>query len=286
MIEYLSSPQIWASFLTLSALEIVLGIDNVIFISIVAAKLPKAKQFKARLIGLTGALVMRVIFLLSVVWLTRATAPLFAAFGQDFSTRDVILFLGGVFLLYKATIEIHDMTEGSGGQERNVRVTSFVAAVTQIMLLDLVFSIDSVLTAIGMTNEIPIMIAAIFVAIIIMLVASEALGRFIEEHPTTKMLALAFLLLVGVALIADAFGVHLPREYLYSAIAFSAFVEVLNVTVLKRHVKSSAEPSKTDGPDGNAPRCPHCGAPMPRPQEGSKAARASSQSNKSAAEWI
>lgn len=253
---YLSQPEIWASFLTLSALEIVLGIDNVIFISLVAAKLPKHKQLSARMIGLGGALIMRVIFLLSIVWLTKATEPLFTAFGESISTRDLILLLGGAFLIYKATLEIHDMTEGADGKERQVRQASFFGAIFQIILLDLVFSIDSVLTAVGMTSEIPIMIAAIFVAIIIMLVASEALSRFIESHPTTKMLALAFLLLVGVALIADALEFHIPREYLYFAIAFSAAVEALNVTVLKRVVARS-QPRPGDE------KCPHCGELLP-----------------------
>ncbi len=237
MFDFLSSAQFWASFLTLSALEIVLGIDNVIFIALVATRLPKKKQFKARAIGLAGALVMRVAFLASIVWLTKATQPLFSVEDFDVSTRDVVLGLGGAFLLYKGTVEIHAMTEGPGEEERTARHASFWGSIIQIMLLDLVFSINSVLTAVGMTNNLPVMIAAIMVAIVVMLVAAGALGRFIEDHPTTKMLALAFLLLVGVALIADAMHFHIPREYLYFAIAFSALVESLNVTVLRRHVR-------------------------------------------------
>jgi predicted tellurium resistance membrane protein TerC len=245
--DFLLSASFWASFLTLSALEIVLGIDNVIFIALVATRLPKKKQFKARAIGLAGALVMRIAFLASIVWLTKATRPLF--FVEDFavSTRDIVLGLGGGFLLYKATVEIHAMTEGREGGELRPRPVSFWGSIIQIMLLDLVFSIDSVLTAVGMTNNLPVMIAAIMVAILVMLVAAGALGRFIEDHPTTKMLALAFLLLVGVALIADAMHFHIPREYLYFAIAFSALVESLNVTVLKHHVR---RPSAKDDEGG------------------------------------
>jgi predicted tellurium resistance membrane protein TerC len=235
--DFLTNAQFWASFLTLSALEIVLGIDNVIFIALVAARLPRQKQFPARAAGLAGALVMRVGFLASVVWLTKATHPLFLVGDFAVSTRDIVLGLGGAFLLYKGTVEIHAMTEGPEGGERSVRYVSFWGSIVQIMLLDLVFSIDSVITAVGMTQNLPVMIAAIFVAIIVMLVAAGALGRFIEEHPTTKMLALAFLLLVGVALVADAMHFHIPREYLYFAIAFSALVESLNVTVLRRHVR-------------------------------------------------
>lgn len=237
MLDVLLSAELWASFLTLSALEIVLGIDNVIFIALVASRLPPEKRFTARAIGLAGAFIMRVGFLASVVWLTRATQPLF--FVEDFavSTRDIVLGLGGAFLLYKGTVEIHAMTEGVQDTARRPRVASFWASIVQIMLLDLVFSIDSVITAVGMTQNLPVMIAAIMVAIIVMLVAAGALGRFIEEHPTTKMLALAFLLLVGVALVADAMHFHIPRAYLYFAIAFSAGVESLNVTVLRRHVR-------------------------------------------------
>lgn len=237
MLDALSSAHFWASFLTLSALEIVLGIDNVIFIALAASRLPKQEQFPARALGLAGALIMRVTFLASIVWLTKATHPLF--FVEDFavSTRDIVLGLGGTFLLYKGTVEIHAMTEGLGEDDTRRPVASFLGSIIQIMVLDLVFSIDSVITAVGMTQNLPVMIAAIFVGIVVMLVAAGALGRFIERHPTTKMLALAFLLLVGVALIADAMHFHIPREYLYFAIAFSAGVESLNVTVLKRYVR-------------------------------------------------
>ncbi len=243
--DWLSEPGTWASFLTLSALEIVLGIDNVIFISLVASRLPKAQQFVARAVGLAGALVLRVAFLASVNWLAHATVPLFVFQGVEVSTRDAILFAGGAFLLYKATVEIHAMVEGLNEGERKVGKVTLLGAITQIMILDIVFSIDSVLTAIGMTHgqphALPIMIAAIFVAIVLMLVAAGVLGRFIEEHPTTKMLALAFLLLVGVALIADAFDFHIPRGYLYAAIAFSASVEALNIWVTRGPKRKAEE---------------------------------------------
>lgn len=235
--EWLNEPGTWASFLTLSALEIVLGIDNVIFISLVAARLPKSQQFGARAAGLAGALILRVAFLASVNWLAQATVSLFTVQGIDVSLRDLILFGGGAFLIYKGTVEIHAMVEGLEEGERKIGKIGFFGAIFQIMVLDIVFSIDSVLTAIGMTqgqpHALPIMIAAIFVAIFLMLVAAGVLGRFIEEHPTTKMLALAFLLLVGVALVADAFDFHIPRGYLYAAIAFSAAVESLNIMVSK-----------------------------------------------------
>lgn len=235
--EWLTEPGTWASFVTLSALEIVLGIDNVIFISLVASRLPRHKQFAARAAGLAGALVLRIAFLASVNWLAHATVPLFTFQDVEISTRDAILFAGGAFLIYKATVEIHAMVEGLEESERRIGTVGFYSAITQIMMLDIVFSIDSVLTAIGMTHgqphALPIMIAAIFVAIFLMLVAAGVLGRFVEEHPTTKMLALAFLMLVGVALVADAFDFHIPRGYLYAAIAFSASVEALNIWVSK-----------------------------------------------------
>ena len=235
--DWVFDPAVWASFLTLSVLEIVLGVDNVIFISIVASKLEKSQRTRARLVGLTGALVMRVAFLWSVVWLTKATEPLFSIGPQEVSTRDLILLAGGLFLLYKGTVEIHEMVEGAEHAERPVKHMGFLAAVAQIMVLDLVFSIDSVITAVGLTQNLPVMIAAIVVAIIVMMVASEGLGRFIDRHPTTKMLALAFLLMVGLALVADSLHQHINRGYLYFAIAFSIGVEVLNITVARRRQK-------------------------------------------------
>jgi len=235
--SWLTDPQIWASFVTLSALEIVLGVDNVVFISLVAMKLPKAQRFKARLIGLAGALVMRVGFLASVVWLAKLKTP-FAYLGSfGLSWHDVIMFGGGGFLLYKATIEIHEMMEGAEHDTGPRKAHGFLGTIVQIMMLDLVFSIDSVMTAVGMTQNLPVMIAAIVLAIIVMLVAAEGLGRFIEAHPTTKMLALAFLILIGTTLVAEGAHHHFDRTYLYVAIAFSAFVEILNVAFHERTEK-------------------------------------------------
>ena len=229
---------LWASLVTLSALEIVLGVDNVVFISLVAMKLPKTQRFRARLIGLSGALVMRVGFLASVVWLAKLQKP-FTYIGEfGLSWHDLIMGAGGVFLLYKATVEIHEMMEGAEHDPSAPRRTGgFWGTILQIMTLDLVFSIDSVMTAVGMTQNLPVMIAAIVLAIIVMLVAAEGLGHFIEAHPTTKMLALAFLILIGTTLVAEGAHHHFDRTYLYVAIAFSAFVEVLNVAFQRKSEK-------------------------------------------------
>jgi len=237
----LTDPQIWASLLTLTALEIVLGIDNVIFISIVVARLPKETQAKARFIGLCGALVFRVLLLASLVWLVGLTKPVFAAFDIDFSWRDIILIGGGLFLMYKGTWEIHETVEGAGDSGSAAKVMSFGVAIFQIMVLDIIFSLDSVITAVGMTQDLPVMITAVVIAIIVMMVASGPVSDFIETHPTTKMLGLSFLLLVGMALIADGFHFHIPRGYLYFAIAFSASVEVLNVITDRRRRRKKAQ---------------------------------------------
>jgi predicted tellurium resistance membrane protein TerC len=244
--SWISDPGIWASFVTLSALEIVLGVDNVVFISLVAMRLPKEQRFAARLIGLGGALVMRIGFLASVVWLASLKEPFTYIGSFGLSWHDIIMLSGGVFLLYKATVEIHDMAEGLE-HEGTVRGRgSFIAIVLQIIMLDLVFSIDSVMTAVGMTQNLPVMIAAIMLAILIMLFASGVLGRFIEQHPSTKMLALSFLLLIGMTLVADAAHHHFDRAYLYAAIAFSTFVEGLNLLVKtsheRRRLKAAAPP--------------------------------------------
>jgi predicted tellurium resistance membrane protein TerC len=235
--SWFTDPGIWASLVTLSALEIVLGVDNVVFISLVAMKLPREQRFKARFIGLAGALVMRVGFLASVVWLARLKEPFFYLGSFGLSWHDVIMGAGGVFLLYKATIEIHEMMEGVEHEAGPKGARGFWGTIIQIMVLDLVFSIDSVMTAVGMTQNLPVMIAAIFFAILVMLVAAEGLGHFIEAHPTTKMLALAFLILIGTTLVADAAHHHFDRAYLYAAIAFSAFVEILNVMFHERSEK-------------------------------------------------
>jgi predicted tellurium resistance membrane protein TerC len=228
MLELLSDPNAWASLLTLTALEIVLGIDNVIFLSIVSGRLPVAQQASARRIGLALALVMRIGLLASISWIMGLTRPAFALAGFEASWRDIVLGLGGLFLLFKGTTEIHHMTEGHGG-EGQAGTASFFGAVVQIVLLDIVFSLDSVITAVGMADHLPVMVAAVVIAILVMLVAADPTARFVNRHPTVKMLALSFLLLVGMALMADAAHVHIPRGYLYAAIAFSAVVEGLNL---------------------------------------------------------
>jgi predicted tellurium resistance membrane protein TerC len=233
MIEYLADPQIWASFLTLTLLEIILGIDNIIFIAIATEKLPPAQQKSARRIGLGLALVLRLIFLAMIAWIIGLTAPVFTLFGQEVSWRDLILLAGGLFLLYKATDEIHksiDMKE----EEHAITAGSMAGIIAQIIVLDLVFSIDSVITAVGMTNELPVMYAAVIIAVATMMWASGPLSDFVHRHPTVKMLALAFLLLVAMALVADGLHFHIPRGYLYFAIAFSMGVEVLNLIMRAR----------------------------------------------------
>jgi predicted tellurium resistance membrane protein TerC len=231
----LTDPQLWASLLTLTALEIVLGIDNIIFIAVVVAKLPKEMQAKARMIGLSGALVFRIILLVTLVWIIGLTKPIADLWGFQLSWRDIILFFGGLFLLWKGTGEIHDAVVGEEeGGEAKGGGTSFGVAIFQIMVLDIIFSIDSVVTAVGMTDIIPVMIAAVIIAIIVMMVASGPISDFIHKYPTAKMLALSFLLLVGVALIADGLHFHIPRGYLYFAIAFSVLVEALNLIAGRR----------------------------------------------------
>ena len=233
--EMLTSPAVWASFLTLTLLEIILGIDNVIFLSIVSGYLPKDQQAKARRIGLIMALVMRIGLLASIAWIMSLTKPIFAVWDHEVSWRDIILLIGGLFLLFKGTDEIHHEIEGDdhedGGKKK---VHTFIGVIAQIAVLDMVFSLDSVITAVGMSDHLPVMIAAVCVAIGVMMVAAEPTAAFIEKHPTIKMLALSFLLLVGVALIADALHFHIPRGYLYFAIAFSIGVEVLNMLVRNR----------------------------------------------------
>ncbi|MBI1238740.1 MAG: TerC family protein [Alphaproteobacteria bacterium] len=229
MIDLLSSPEAWASLATLTALEIVLGIDNVIFLSIVAARLPEAQQRPARQIGLALALIMRVGLLFSIAWIASLSAPIVTLAGFPLSWRDLVLIGGGLFLLTKGTREIHAMMEGEEDAHGGGGGTTFAAAIAQIVVLDVVFSLDSVITAVGMAQDLEIMVAAIVIAIIVMLVAAEPVSAFVNRHPTVKMLALAFLLLVGVALIADGMHFHIPREYIYFAIAFSAGVEALNL---------------------------------------------------------
>ncbi|MEN3974875.1 TerC family protein [Emcibacter sp. SYSU 3D8] len=232
--DLLTNPDVWASLATLTILEIVLGIDNVIFIALLVQRLPVEQQARARTLGLGGALIMRVLLLFAIVWLTKLTKPLIELAGQTFSWRDIILIGGGVFLVVKATIEIHHSMEGHVDTPKLGAASAFGLIIAQIMALDIVFSLDSVLTAIGMAEHIEVMIAAVVIAIGVMLFAAGPISDFIQKHPTTKMLALSFLLMIGMALIADGFGVHLPRGYIYAAIGFSVMVEVLNLAMQKR----------------------------------------------------
>jgi predicted tellurium resistance membrane protein TerC len=232
--DWLSDPQAWVAFLTLLALEIVLGIDNIIFISILAGKLPKDQQARARYIGLGLALVLRVILLFSLSWVIGLTAPLFTVLSQEISGRDLILLLGGLFLLGKATFEIHDNLEGEEGHASARVKAQFTSVIIQIILLDAVFSLDSVITAVGMVNQVGIMIAAVVVAISFMMLFAAPVGGFVHRHPTIKMLALSFLLLIGLTLIVEAFDVHIPKGYIYFAMGFSVFVEFLNLRLRKK----------------------------------------------------
>lgn len=232
--EWLSDPQIWIAFLTLTVLELVLGIDNVIFISILSGKLPPKDQAKARYIGLALALVMRVILLFSLTWVMGLTEPLFTVAGLGISGRDLILLVGGLFLIAKSTHEIHGSLEGAEGESSKKIYAGFTSVIIQIMLLDIVFSLDSVITAVGMVSNISIMIGAVVVSIIAMMLFAGPIGAFVQRHPTIKMLALAFLLLIGVTLIAEGLHQHISKGYIYFAMAFSVVVEALNMALRKK----------------------------------------------------
>ncbi|HEX9668699.1 MAG TPA: TerC family protein [Thermoanaerobaculia bacterium] len=227
--EWASDPQVWIALLTLTVLEIVLGVDNIVFISILAGKLPHHQQARARRLGLAVAMGTRILLLLSIVWVIRLTRPLFTVFGQEISGRDLILLLGGLFLLYKATHEIHDKLEGEEGHASARVGATFGAVIVQIALLDIVFSLDSVITAVGMVDQVGVMIAAVVIAVGVMLFAAGPLGEFVHRHPTVKMLALSFLLLIGVSLLAEGLDQHIPKGYIYFAMGFSVFVEMLNL---------------------------------------------------------
>ncbi len=243
-------PSAWIALLTLTALEVVLGIDNVIFISILAGKLPRPEQILARRVGLALAALSRIVLLFSITWLTRLTAPMFTLFGHGFSGRDLILTGGGLFLVAKATYEIHQRLEGEEGHATARVAPSLGSVVAQIVLLDIVFSLDSVITAVGMVRQVEVMVAAILLAVGIMLGASGAVSAFIERHPTVKMLALSFLLLIGVVLIAEGFGQHVPRGYIYFAMGFSVFVELLNLRIRRGQPVRLHEPY---APSGSSP---------------------------------
>ena len=231
--EWLTDPQIWIALATLTFLEIVLGVDNIIFISILSGKLPESQQPKARRLGLLGAMVTRVLLLFSLAWIIRLTQPWFTVVGQEISGRDLILILGGLFLLAKSTYEIHDKLEGEEGHASKRVPSSFTSVIIQIMLLDIVFSLDSVITAVGMVDVLWVMIAAVIIAVLIMMLSAEPISAFVHNHPTVKMLALSFLLLIGLSLLLEGFDHHIPKGYIYFAMGFSVFVEMINLRLRK-----------------------------------------------------
>jgi predicted tellurium resistance membrane protein TerC len=230
----LSDPQIWASLLTLTLLEIVLSVDNIVVIAVLVARLPPERRAKARYIGMTLAIVPRVLLLAFISWIIGLTEPLVFVFDHGFSGRDLILGIGGLFLIYKATDEMHESLEGASKEVAAKSYASFPAVITQIALIDIVFSIDSVITAVGMANEIWIMITAVVLAMIVLMVASGPVAKFVDNHPTVKILALGFLIMIGMALMADSFGFHVPKGYIYSAMLFSIFIESMNMLYRRR----------------------------------------------------
>ena len=242
--NWITEPQAWIAFFTLLSLEVVLGIDNVIFLSILASKLPAAQQAKARIVGLGLAMFLRIALLLSISWVIRLTAPLFTVLAQEISGRDIILIAGGLFLIAKSTHEIHQKLEGEEGRSSARVAATFASVIIQILLLDAVFSLDSVITAVGMVQQVGIMVSAIVLAVIFMMAFAGPLSRFVERHPTLKVLALSFLLLIGVTLIVEGFDGHVPKGYIYFSMAFSLFVEMLNLKIRK----SKAAPVKLHQP--------------------------------------
>ena len=251
--EWLTDPQIWIALATLTFLEIVLGVDNVIFISILSGKLPADQQPRARRLGLLGAMVTRVMLLFSLAWIIRLTEPWFRVAGQEISGRDLILIGGGLFLLGKSTYEIHDKLEGEEGHASDRVAASFASVIIQIMLLDIVFSLDSVITAVGMVDELWVMIAAVMISVGIMMASAEAISAFVHRHPTVKMLALSFLLLIGMSLILEGFDQHIRKGYIYFAMGFSVFVEMINLRLRRSrkpvhlHERYSDESAGTPG---------------------------------------
>lgn len=231
MIEWIADPNAWIALLTLTALEIVLGIDNIVFISIFVSRLPAHQRKKARMFGLSLAMLTRIALLLALNWIMRLTTPIFQLFSHDFSGRDLILIVGGLFLLAKSTLEIHSAIEGKPETAHAVSANVFGAVIAQIAIVDIVFSLDSVITAVGMAKDVEVMILAIIIAVITMMAASGMISEFVETHPTIKMLALSFLVLIGVALIGDGINLHIPKGYIYFAMAFSLLVELLNLKI-------------------------------------------------------
>jgi len=271
--EWILSPEIWASLITLTALEIVLGIDNIVILAIISNTLPPHQREQARLIGLSLALLMRLALLFAISWIASLITPLFVIAGHGFSGRDLIMLAGGLFLIYKAVSEMHEAVEAAGKHEVERRATSFANAIGQIVILDLVFSLDSVITAVGMAQEFWVMVTAVVIAVAVMLLASGPIVRFIHNHPTVKMLALAFVLLIGFALVAEGFEFHIPKGYIYVAMAFSVMVEALNVTIERRRRRSrdAAQATLADphaGP-GAIPNPGPTPGPNPGPHPGS-----------------
>jgi predicted tellurium resistance membrane protein TerC len=232
--HWLSDPNAWIALLTLTALEIVLGIDNIVFITILAGKLPPRDQERARRLGLAAAMISRILLLLSINWIMGLTRTLLTVFGNNLSGRDLILLIGGMFLVWKSTREIHEKVEGGDERPEQEAASSFASVIVQIMLLDIVFSLDSVITAVGMADDIGVMITAVIVSVAIMMFAARPVGDFVQRHPTVKMLALAFLILIGVNLMAEGWHFHIPKGYVYFAMAFSVFVEMLNLRATKK----------------------------------------------------
>jgi predicted tellurium resistance membrane protein TerC len=235
--DWLTNPEAWIALLTLTALEIVLGIDNIIFISILVGRLPEHQRNKARILGLGLAMGTRILLLLSLTWVMRLTTPLFTVLGQSFAGRDLILAVGGLFLLWKSTFEIHQSLEGEEEIRAGKAAAGFVSVLVQIALLDIIFSLDSVITAVGLANDISVMVLAVVTAVIVMMFASRSIGEFVDRHPTIKVLALSFLVLIGVTLIVEAFGGHIPKGYIYFAMAFSFSVEMLNLRMRRKAAK-------------------------------------------------
>ncbi len=268
--ELLSDPQMWIAFATLTALELVLGIDNIVFISILVDKLPPEKRATARRIGLFLAMFMRIGLLFTLTWLVGLTAVLFTAFDQGFTGRDLILLAGGAFLLWKSTKEMHQLMEGEPGHASSTVRATFAAVIMQIIVIDAVFSLDSIITAVGMVDELAVMVAAVVVSVALMMAFAGVISRFVSAHPTVKMLALGFLFVIGVVLVADGFGHHIPKGYVYGAMAFALAIEVLNIRTRRSAVKpvDLRDPYEPDG----VARCPTCGsarATHPLPAAGS-----------------
>jgi len=242
--DWLANSEAWIALITLTALEIVLGIDNIIFISILVDRLPEKQRNKGRLIGLGLAMITRILLLLSLAWVMKLTAPLFIVLTQEISGRDLILIGGGLFLLWKSTMEIHESLEGEEKAKAANAAVSFIAVLAQIAVLDIIFSLDSVITAVGLANDLAVMIIAIVLAVSVMMFSSKSIGDFVDRHPTIKVLALSFLVMIGVTLIAEGFDLHIPKGYIYFAMAFSVTVEVLNLKMRKK----TAQPVKLHKP--------------------------------------